>query len=97
MGKRFVINPATGKLIPTEEATHLRQPGRQGPNIIGDMAETRSLLDGKVYSSICHYRDHVRAHDCRIAGNDFNNQPMTGPRADAPGLAQDIKRAIEES
>jgi len=95
MGKRFVINPATGKLIPTEEATHLRNGNTNGPNIIGDMAETKSLLDGRMYSSKRHYRDHLRAHDAVIVGNDFNNQPMTGPRPDAPGLTGDIKRAME--
>ncbi len=95
MGKRFVIDPTTRKLIPIEEATHLRQAGRGGPNVIGDMDETKSLLDGKMYSSRRHYRDHLRAHDAVIVGNDFNNQPMTGPKPDAPGLPGDIKRAME--
>ena len=95
MGERFVIDPATRKLIPTAEAMHLRQAVRGGPNIIGDMAETKSLLDGKVYSSKRHYRDHLRAHDAVIVGNDFNNQPMTGPKPDVPGLTGDIKEAMD--
>ena len=95
MGERFVIDPATRKLIPTAEATHLRQAGRGGPNIIGDMAETKSLVDGKMYSSKKHYRDSLRAHECVEVGNDFNNAPMVGPKPDVPGLPGDIKRAME--
>ena len=95
MGKRFVIDPRTRKLIPTEEATHLRQAGGGGPNIIGDMAETKSLFDNKMYSSRRHYRDAARAHNVVIVGNDFNNAPMTGPRPDVPDLTGDIKRAMD--
>ena len=97
MGRRFVINPATGKLIPTEEAAWLHGNGNtNGPNIIGDMAETKSAVDGKIYSSKRHYRDSLRAHGAVIVGNDFNNVPMTGPKPDVPGLTGDIKRAMEE-
>ncbi len=96
MRRTFVIDPRTRKLIPKEEAFWLHGNGNTNvPNIIGDMAETKSLLDGKVYSSKRHYRDHLRAHDAVIVGNDFNNQPMTGPKPDVPDLTGDIKRAMD--
>ena len=96
MGKRFVINPETGKLVPTEEAFWLHHNGNTSvPSIIADMGETKSLVDGKMYSSKRHYRDHLRAHNAVVVGNDFNNAPMVGPRPDVPGLTGDIKRAME--
>ena len=94
--RTFVYDPESGKVIPKEEAVRRRAHSR-GPSIIGDMAETRSMLDGKVYSSKKHYRDHVRAHGGYIVGNDFNNQPMTREAKDAPGLRQDIRKAMEGS
>ncbi len=68
-----------------------------GPSIIGDIQDTRSMLDGKVYSSRSHYRTHVKDHDCEIVGNDLNNQSMMREKPEAPGLVGDIKRAMEES
>ena len=67
-----------------------------GPSIIGDIQDVRSLLDGKVYNSRRHYRDSVKARGCEIVGNDLNNQPMTTPTPDTPGLKEDIARAMGE-
>ena len=68
-----------------------------GPSIIGDIQDVRSTIDGKVYSSRKHYRDHVKAHGCEIVGNDFNNLSMERPMPEVPGLVDDIKRAMGES
>ena len=67
-----------------------------GPSVIGDIQDTRSMLDGKVYSSRSHYRTHVKDRGCEIVGNDLNNQSMTRETQEAPGLVADIKRAIGE-
>jgi hypothetical protein len=95
MRERYIMTK--DGLVPRDEFfANLRETPR-GPTIIGDMAETRSMLDGKVYSSKRHYRDHVKAHGCEIVGNDFNNQPMTREADIAPRLSEDIARAIAET
>ena len=80
------------KCVPKSEVRRVSA----GPSIIDDIQDVRSLVDGKVYSSRRHYRDSVKAHGCEIVGNDLNNQPMTQPAPDAPGLKEDIARAIGE-
>ena len=88
----LVYDHDTGKMVPKTEA--LRKAA--GPSVIGDIQDVRSMLDGKVYSSRRHYRDEVKARGGVIVGNDLNNQPMTRPTPDAPGLKDDIARAIGE-
>ena len=80
------------KMVPKSKAARVSS----GPFVIGDIQDVRSVLDGKVYSSRRHYNDHVKAHDCRIVGNDFNNLSMNREKPDVPGLVEDIKRAMGE-
>ena len=89
MSKTYVMR--NGKMV--EKPTAVRPAG---PSVIGDIQDVRSVLDGKVYSSRRHYRDHVKDRGCEIVGNDFNNQPMTRETPAAPGLRDDIARAIGE-
>ena len=88
----LVWDRKTRKMILKSEARRVSA----GPSIIGDIQDVRSMLDGKVYSSRKHYRDEVKARGCEIVGNDLNNQPMTTPTPDTPGLKEDIARAIGE-
>ncbi len=80
------------KMVPKSEVRRVSA----GPSIIGDIQDTRSMLDGKVYSSRSHYRTHVKDHDCEIVGNDLNNESMTREVRDDPSLKSDIARAIGE-
>ena len=84
-----------GKLIPKHLAKPLRRVYGRGPNVISDIEDVRSMIDGKHYSSRRHYRDHVKDNDCQIVGNDLNNaKPHEIP--DAPGLEDDIAQAMGE-
>ena len=88
----LVWDKTKGKMVLKHEVPRVSA----GPSVIGDIQDVHSLVDNKVYSSRKHYNDMLRAHDLRIAGNDFNNQPMTTPKSDVPGLKDDIARAISE-
>lgn len=88
----YIWDRETRKMVPKSETP----PVSAGPSVIGDIQDVRSVLDGKVYSSRRHYRDHVKSRGCEIVGNDFNNQPMERERPDVPGLVDDIKRAMGE-
>ena len=87
-----------GKLVPKNQAAPLNPSHGQGPAIHPDFAEpVQNMADGKRYGSKRHYHDAVRAHGCRVIGNDFNNQPMSNPKYQSKGLRDDIKRAAGES
>ena len=88
----LVWDKTKGKMVLKHEVPRVSA----GPSVIGDIQDVHSLVDGKVYSSRRHYRDSVKAHGCEIVGNDLNNQPMTTPKSDVPGLKGDIARAISE-
>lgn len=63
------------------------------------MDAIRSMADGKVYDSKSAYYDSVRRSGCEIVGDDrgFYEGAMTVKEPPpVPGLAQDIKAAIEE-
>ena len=80
------------KCVPKNQAPQVAA----GPSVIGDIQEVRSPITNEMFSSRKYYQDHIKAHECEIVGNDFNNQPMTRETPDVPGLEQDIKRAMGE-
>ena len=90
--KTFVYDHAAGKVVRKDTVSR----ASAAPSVIGDIQDVRSAIDGRVYSSRRHYRDHVKAHGCEIVGNDWNNLPMDRVMPDVPNIEADIKRAMEE-
>ena len=67
-----------------------------GPNIIGDIGEVRSVVDGKTYTSRSTYNTHLKDNDLREVGNDWNNASLERAVPEVPGLGEDIARAINQ-
>lgn len=81
-----------GELIPKHLAgPHPRAASREF-QVMPDIAEFRSPVDGSVISSRSHLRHHNRAHGVAQIGNDRLERRFTP----APPVEPDILRAIAE-
>lgn len=64
-------------------------------NVMADMAEYRSPLDGSIVRSRKHHRNHMRKHGVIEVGNEKLKKPMKKEYSQA-GLRDDIHGAIND-
>jgi hypothetical protein len=100
---RWIWSRISNQLLTPEEfyaetAARKRADGFPTPNIISDcMDPTQNMVDGRHYTSKSEYQRAVRAAGCEIVGNDPAFKKPKAPEYQPKGVAEDIKRAIEES
>ena len=65
------------------------------PMVIGDnLADVKSPIDGKPFSSKSAYYKHVRAADCEIMGNDPSASKIRTPHDDGPDFSADLAETV---
>ena len=65
------------------------------PMIIGDnLADVKSPVDGRFFSSKSAYYKHVRAAGCEIVGNDPAASKIGTPHDDGPDFSADIAETV---
>jgi len=70
------------------------------PAVIGAMPETRSPIDGRIYSDKASYYRHVERNNCAIVGFEKNweeqvKKPLYDERAHEADVVADVKKSIE--
>jgi hypothetical protein len=68
--------------------------GTRPHNLLPDIGEYKSPIDGTVVSSRSTHRDHMRQHNVIEVGNERLKPPAD--RAPMPRAGNDIKRSLEE-
>jgi hypothetical protein len=71
------------------------------PMVIGTMPETRSMIDGRIYSDKSSYYRHVERNGCAIVGFDKNWESQVKPkrydeRQHEADVVADVKKSIEQ-
>ena len=72
-----------------------------GPLVIGAMPETRSPIDGRIYTDKSSYYKHVERNNCAIVGFDKNWTDHVGKpwiadeKKHEADVVADVKQAIE--
>lgn len=92
MRRRWIQDPATGKLV---DAAEWAEPPDAGYYIIGDIEPYRSMCDGSMVTSRTKHREHLKAHGVVEVGNDLDHakrKEMKPP----PGLKQRIIEIANE-
>lgn len=85
-----------GELVPKHLAPPLHVKHGRGPAIHCDFSgPVLNHADGKRYTSKRHYYDAVKAHGCRVVGNDLNDA-KPAPAADDPSVKADVEKAYGE-
>ena len=75
-------------------AGHYRKHGnRIGLQIMKDIEPYRNVVDGKVIGGRREHRDFLRSRNLVEVGNDV----VTKSYEAAPGLGEDIRRAVQEN
>lgn len=106
----FIYSPEQDKLIPSEEyyfekylqKEHLHMTvGNKKVEIYynpDEMAPTRHMVSGRLYTSKKLYRDETRARGCIEVGNETSTllKPRKQTKPDRRKRREDIKRAIWE-
>lgn len=86
---RYIQDPHTLELVPAHEYRPRQQ--QRLHYVMPDIAPYRSQIDGSMIGSRSTHRAHLRAHGCIEVGNE---RPAPARPAPAPGLRQDIRRAM---
>lgn len=89
MGKRYIQDPQTLRLVPADEYI---APRERTHMIMPDIQDYTSMIDGSRITSRSHHRRHLREHGCIEVGNE-KLQPK---RREIPDFKQDIVRAMYE-
>lgn len=105
---RFIFDKETQTLVPAAEyyakkaaAAPDRRSSLSTPMVIGAMPETRSPINGRMYTDKSSYYRHVERAGCAIVGFDKNwESQVTTPRYDAvrheADVVADVKKSIEQ-
>lgn len=62
--------------------------------VMPDIAEYRSMIDGTMITSRSRHREHLRDHGCVEIGNDPSLRAQPKPLQSPPGLKDEILRAV---
>lgn len=106
---RFIYDPELKRCIPAHEyharkaaQTPDRSSSLPSPMVIGAMPETRSPIDGRIYTDKSSYYRHVERNNCAIVGYDKNwtdyvdKAAAYNERAHRDDIIKDVKKSIEQ-
>lgn len=66
-----------------------------GPNVMPDISDYKSIIDGTRITSRSHHRAHMRQHGVEEVGNEkIYERPK--PAYEPEGIGHDVYRAFEE-
>lgn len=89
-----------GRLVPKAEYHADRHVDRRGafptPMVIMDGIETKSMVDGKIYTSKAKLRRSYRERGYVEVGNEEQKMPPR-PEPDRDSIRRDIKTAFEKA
>lgn len=92
--------PASEVLAKRRAAKPDRSSSLPMPMVIGAMPETRSPIDGRIYTDKSSYYRHVERANCSIVGFDKNWSENLKPTYDEKkheaDIAADVKKSIEQ-
>lgn len=94
MRQRWIQDPKSGRLIPADE--YVRDANQASFHVMGGMPETRSMLDGRVYTSRQKYARHIRQRGCiEIGPAEAQKMKPRAPQLPV-GLKQTLIEAVNE-
>jgi len=71
-------------------------PEPKAAYVMGDIQPYQSMADGSMITSRAHHREHLKRHNLVEIGNDSSLTRPPPPKQIAPGLKEDIIRAVNQ-